>query len=210
MPLSPTSWNKANRVKWTLGTFASKAFAHYGYGPWCSKIFQTSQNQRISWQLNTLFLLTGCPLSKHLEMSTKNTYFFLKAKTPGNFRVILFWYKNPNQKNGEQLIFSAHGSHEVHKCPENRFATLRPTCLWGGVHLTWENMESMVCSKGTSKEDSLSSIDMSLINICQNAPIDTLPGHIGLNSPILAFWQFLCWVGRFAEFTILNCSKYFF
>lgn len=37
MPLSPTSWNKANRVKWTLGTFASKAFAHYGYGPWCSK-----------------------------------------------------------------------------------------------------------------------------------------------------------------------------
>ena len=28
MPLAPTSWNKANRVKWTLGTFASKAFAH--------------------------------------------------------------------------------------------------------------------------------------------------------------------------------------
>ena len=126
MPLAPI------RVNWALGTFAGKAFAHL----FISQVQNLQKYQRITRCCGSsthYFLLTGCPPSKHLEMSTKKS-----VEISGS---LFFDAKIQTKKKWWETDFcSPRESHEVHKSPENRFATLKPTCLWGKMLIMYDHV----------------------------------------------------------------------
>ena len=124
------------RVNWHLGPLQARPLLICSFQRflwlWCSKTvknLQKYENHQMPWQLNTLF-------SSHWVSAEQAPGDATKKKT-GNFWVTLLMQKSKQVSN---WFFSAHGSHEVHKSPENRFATLKPTCLWGKMLIMYDHV----------------------------------------------------------------------